>query len=653
MLLNTFLEAQESLNNYESAINNLKNELKNTESDSLKCVLNFKISDLYRKSGSLNDYETHLEIANKLIYKNDYLLGLSYYYNAYKNIIKGDFESYLKILKTANELLKKYHDKDTYSLRATILNNQGPSYQRAGEENEYYRILVEDAMPLAEKSGDPNIKGRIYGNMAQILHNNRNYETSEYYYSKAILELEKNEVLDKEYLVNCYIEYAMKLIKNEKFEEVNEVLIKIHKSLERSPNSPLNARNYYLNGYYSFYKKEYEDALKSINTGINLANTTKDKRNLLSLKLLKSNTLKELKRYNEAKVLLIEYLNDPDILIGNKRDFTRNLAEVYIHLNDNKNAIKYFNRFATLSDSLDEVASRNVISKLEAKFNKIENEKKINELEAEKELALLSSKNSKLQNVLLSVTSVFLLVFTAFSWFYFHKNKKLSHQKEINYQQQLKELKQSQLLDSAKAIISGEENERKRVAQDLHDGLGGILADIKMNISRINETNGNVNYNLEQVQEKVDYSMTELRRIARNMMPESLLKFGLDTALKDICDLYRNPNIQIEYQSYHVDNKIPQQNQLVIYRIVQELLTNVIKHSKASSVLVQCSQNLNTFYLTVEDNGKGFNEDVVFNEGGMGINNIKNRVSYLGGKIEINSTPNQGTTINIELDVTK
>lgn len=137
------------------------------------------------------------------------------------------------------------------------------------------------------------------------------------------------------------------------------------------------------------------------------------------------------------------------------------------------------------------------------------------------------------------------------------------------------------------------------------------------------------------------------------MMPESLLKFGINTGLKDLCELYRTPETAIEYESFQIEEDIPQQIQLTIYRIVQELLSNAIKHSKASLVLVQCSQNQNRLFITVEDNGKGFDVDTNSFGSGMGLENIRNRVSYLDGQIEISSVPNEGTIINIELDVYK
>jgi signal transduction histidine kinase len=150
---------------------------------------------------------------------------------------------------------------------------------------------------------------------------------------------------------------------------------------------------------------------------------------------------------------------------------------------------------------------------------------------------------------------------------------------------------------------------------------------------------------------QLDRSVNELRRIARNMMPESLLNSGLETALKEICESFASPALTVDFQAYNVEKDIAQDMQVTIFRIVQELLANAVRHATASSILVQCSQNENTFYITVEDNGKGFNTSQINVTKGIGLTNVKNRVDYLKGTLDIESAPGTGTTINIEFHV--
>jgi two-component system, NarL family, sensor kinase len=203
------------------------------------------------------------------------------------------------------------------------------------------------------------------------------------------------------------------------------------------------------------------------------------------------------------------------------------------------------------------------------------------------------------------------------------------------------------------ALLQGEERERKRLAGDLHDGLGGMLAGVKMNLSRLTPANSEAHFanDLPAIIHQLDRSVNELRRIARNMMPESLLTSGLETALRETCESFSSKEQLIEFQAFNLETTIPKELQVTIFRIVQELVTNAIRHSDASSVLVQCSQNEQVFYITVEDNGKGFHVDHLSAGKGIGLINVKNRVDYLKGSLDIDTAPGAGTAINIEFNV--
>ncbi len=110
-------------------------------------------------------------------------------------------------------------------------------------------------------------------------------------------------------------------------------------------------------------------------------------------------------------------------------------------------------------------------------------------------------------------------------------------------------------------------------------------------------------------------------------------------------------SVRIDYQAFGIEKTMPQQTQVTIYRIVQELLSNAIRHAHASGILLQCSQNESVFLVTLEDNGKGFDTRAAALAKGIGLMNVKSRVDYLQGKMDIASVINEGTTINIELHV--
>jgi two-component system NarL family sensor kinase len=149
----------------------------------------------------------------------------------------------------------------------------------------------------------------------------------------------------------------------------------------------------------------------------------------------------------------------------------------------------------------------------------------------------------------------------------------------------------------------------------------------------------------------LDKSISELRRVAHNLMPEALMEFGLDTALKDFCNIINQSGaIQLVYQSFEMDeNSISKNSSSAIYRIIQELVNNILKHASVQTALVQLIRKNNALSITVEDNGKGFDKTILPNSNGIGYPNLQNRVTYLGGTIDIQSASGNGTSVNIEI----
>jgi signal transduction histidine kinase len=149
---------------------------------------------------------------------------------------------------------------------------------------------------------------------------------------------------------------------------------------------------------------------------------------------------------------------------------------------------------------------------------------------------------------------------------------------------------------------------------------------------------------------QLDNAITEMRRVAHNMMPEALLKFGLNDTLKNYCEsVSQNSGLAVTFQSYGLENRLDQSTEIVLYRIVQELLNNTVKHALATQAQVQLSRIENRITLTVEDNGKGFDVNNLSGKG-IGLSNIQNRVDYLNGKMDIKSD-DKGTSTHIEFEM--
>lgn len=147
----------------------------------------------------------------------------------------------------------------------------------------------------------------------------------------------------------------------------------------------------------------------------------------------------------------------------------------------------------------------------------------------------------------------------------------------------------------------------------------------------------------------IDTSIAELRRIAHNMMPEGLVSYGLDEALKQYCSsINTNGMLSVSYQSVGLDSRMPEAVEITSYRIIQELLNNILKHAAATEAMVQVIRDEGRLNIVVEDNGKGFDLNSLDEKKGAGWVNIKARVDYLKGQLELNSEPGKGTQVNIE-----
>jgi signal transduction histidine kinase len=226
-------------------------------------------------------------------------------------------------------------------------------------------------------------------------------------------------------------------------------------------------------------------------------------------------------------------------------------------------------------------------------------------------------------------------------------------QRQLLQQQTIRELQTERQLLATDAVLQGQEDERSRLARDLHDGLGGILSGAKFTFDAMKDNMIMTAENQKAFSRGMDLletSIRELRRVAHNMMPESLVRTGLPQAVRDLCADYQQHHVNIIYQEYGLDDvQFKQSVSITVYRIIQELLNNALRHAQASAIIVQLSYHNNLLQLTVEDNGKGFSKQQTSPSRGMGWANIRSRVEYLNGTIDMNSSEGKGTSVTITL----
>lgn len=627
-------------------------------SDSLKKVANssvdnnakansyFLLSNFYRNTDSFLS-KNYLEKGKALSPKTSLNTAKYHYYEGWHFLESNKEKAAVSFQKAIKEFSKiKSQEADFYI--ASSWYNYGVTQKNKEGYPFLVKILVEKSIPQIEQYKDHKTLGQFYSQLAIILTYNAEFAKAYEYNTKAIKILEKNAPHSAE-LFFAYLNTASNFCYQAKGDEAKKYLDKAEKLIQPYPDSNSNASFYYGKTLYFITKQKNEEALPMIEKGLVYAK--RSRQNLLTqmFYMNKYDILRKQNKLNDAKNVLENILSEKTLIIdaNNRKIFYNQLSSLNEQMGNLKEALVWEKKYSKLNDSLSSENVKLELNTLETKFRTAEKQKEIANLnteKAQKELEL----NKKNQYLWVMVfASLFLLILIISIYFY---TKKLAKEKEINHSQKLKEIAQQEELKITKAILEGEEKERERVGKDLHDGLGGMLAGVKINFSAWASQNlePENKQNFNEILHQLDHSVTELRNISRNLMPESLLKLGLETALKDLCEFYSRIDLHIGFQPIDINSKLPLAVQINIFRIVQEILANAVKHSEAENILLQCSQSNDVFLVTIEDDGKGFSQDSSPTKS-MGLHNLKTRVDYLKGKMEINSD-HEGTAINIELN---
>ncbi|AZB01858.1 hypothetical protein EG359_20680 [Chryseobacterium joostei] len=625
-------------------LDSLQNIVKTSSPDASKSNAYFILSNYYRNIDSLLS-KKYLE-SGKAFIKGNPLLSAKYDYYKAQYYLDRNKEKAGISYQQAIKALSKIKNEESDLLQASAWYSYGVTQKDKEGYPFLVKTILEKSIPLAKKYENSRNLGFLYTQFAVILTYNAELKKSEEYNKKALKILEKRFPNSSE-LFFTYLNFANNYCYQAKGDEAKKFLDKAENLINPYPESSINAFYYYSKTLYYITRQKNSEALPVIEKGIFY--TKKFNQSLLAQMFYfnKYDILRKLKRYDEAKNVLEDILTEKSLALDlrNRKTIYKQLSTLNEEMGNSKEALAWEQKYSKLNDSLNTESVKLEINKIESKFNAAEKERKIATLNAEKNQKDLevNKKNSYLWG--LSLILLLLISLLIFLFIIFRKNKKISIQR-------INEIKQKEELSLTKAILDGEERERERIARDLHDGLGGMLAGVKINFSTwsANHLDAEKDKEFYKILRQLDNSVSELRHVARNLMPESLLNFGLETAINDLCEFYKRKDLEIDFQAINIEKNLPLNIQLNIYRIVQELLANAIKHAEAANILLQCSQSGKNFFITIEDNGKGFENNAEQKTKSMGLRNLKNRVDYLKGNMEI-SSDNQGTTINIELNI--
>ncbi len=311
-----------------------------------------------------------------------------------------------------------------------------------------------------------------------------------------------------------------------------------------------------------------------------------------------------------------------------------NLSDLYARIGRYKEAYQFQQQYARLKDSLRTREILDNINKTEIRYRTAQKDKEI----AYKELLLVRQQNNI--RIVWAVSLSLILVLVVF---YVYKQRL--------QQTKIAALKQEEKVKSLHAFIKGEEAERSKMANELHDGVGGLLSTAIMYLdelpSKYTVLKPAADY--KEVVDTVTEALEEIRKTAHSLMPELVIRYGLPHSIRLFCNkIERGGRIRVDFQCYGFNERLSPDFELSIYRIVQELMQNVIRHANATKVLVQISAHHGILSITVEDNGVGISD--YFREG-MGLETIRARVVEMNGVFSISRIQPNGTNAYLEFDL--
>jgi len=592
---------------------------------------------------SMNDYGNAIQyyqkakkLSEELGYKKGLILYTAYYGNILK--IKGDYDAALVLDKEAIRLSKElsdpiqiaksyvnagnvFHYRKQYDstlyyyetakkyagnnprLAAHIAYLMVPAYLDLGRKQEAIR-QGEAALAYFRKAGDPSMLGQVLLNLGSAYDASGDTAKARALLNEA-LQIARDIGFD-ELRLHCLVSLINDYLWHNK--GADPLLLKYAEEalpIARQQENMMGVALIYrgMGNHYKF-RRDYETALTYLDSSLSVA---------------KSNELlKERQEGLYSKGLLLTAMGKLEA--GNA----------------------LLNESAALEDSIVSSETREQVLALEKRF---ETEKK--ETQIKLQAAQIKQKNPF--NYLLVASMVGLVLILVLLY------RNYRHRQKIQ-QAKIEELETEKQLLAAQSLLKGQEDERSRLAKDLHDGLGGMLSGVKLQLGAMK---GNIILTQENsalfnsALEKLDQSISEMRRVAHNMMPETLVRLGLEQALQEYCDgLSQQQEFTIHCVFSGMEKRLNHVKEVVIYRIVQELVNNAVKHSGATSILVQLMRHDEEhLQITVEDNGKGFIPEEAGHHS-AGLRNISSRVKYLNGKMDIQSEPGKGTSVYIECELT-
>lgn len=595
-------------------------------------------------------YHKKTRQAEKLIKKNNFVLlkgslllrKAAFSYHNYELSLA---ETYADSALVQFQSLQDQPEKELWEARALAM--QAVFYGINGnseKEQEIYLKLI----PVYMKFKDETALKNVYLNLGNIYFNKDQYPKALEYFlkSNALKEPPKNP----QNMASESLSIAMTYNEMKNSEQMEYYLTIARDELSAIKDSlPQWAFYYHLKGQNELLKKDYLKAIEYNQKGWRFSEKIADTDHIINNKGGLSTALYELGRYKEALVFEKDYYEYTQstgrghyMAVSLKR-----LADMEFKTGNTKQAYQYLDQYIQLADSIKETEVTKKLHSLEVEFQTAQKETEITQLQYANERKDWRLQQNKIWLFGTIGTAISLFVVAFLLYRNIKSEKQIRLQDKNLHQFEVEQMEQKHQIEVLSSLIRGTENERQRLGRDLHDGLGGLLSGIKLKLnSFLNDKKGTYPELETELKVDLDNAITEMRFVSQGLLPDLLKKYGLSDALKHYCSRLSSEELLVHFQSINVTTLSDTEKQLMFYRIAQELLNNAVKHSNATEVFVQLQYREQQLFLTVEDNGVGFDQNQPKQQG-TGLINLKSRIDFLKGSIEISSSKGNGTSVYV------
>ncbi|MEN8225694.1 MAG: sensor histidine kinase [Bacteroidota bacterium] len=516
---------------------------------------------------------------------------------------------------------------------ADALNGTGVMYQKLGQTDSALNCYIQ-LVTIAEKKDYEEVLGKGYVNMGILYQLKNEFDKATYYLDQSIkINKKYNNGLVALGQMNKGLVYYSKLDFDStliKYRQAHAIYIDLQNSKMLadlynnfgnvySSLSDLDSAEYYYNKSKEMYARR-GDWYTFCQAYHNMAIVANDRG-----------------YYDEALLILDSCINLA-IAYGNKELETLaylNKYRAYYYKGDLQKALENY----LLYDSLDKIfyyiKKDQFMADLEMNY---QNEKKQAQIYALERDNLKKAK----QNDIYLFTGI---GFIGLSIFVFLLLRQRAAKDKIIARQRIQQLEEEKKLLAAKSLVEGQEEERKRIAREIHDGLGVLLSTTRMQFSTIAATSPEAKALIEKASKLLEQASNDARKISHNMMPGLLTKLGLYEAVTDLLEkLSETKRLEVYVDIPEALKRLSENKEIMIYRIIQELVNNTLKHAGAKNIRLQMQMQADQLEIIYSDDGKGFNFEEKLESKSIGLNSVRSRVNFVNGMMEVSSEPGMGAS---------